>query len=399
MQLNYPRITYLYHFFSEAIIVFLLMLPIMHYVYEWVPYWRYVGLVIVACCLLFIKMNHTKNSVRLLLVIPLLIGVFYVSGFPLLLSVLFPLLLIWRYINIMRALILNRENGYLKITLLLATLFILFIQDPQVIYYTFGLFLLLIFGYVGGQLAIMDKQQRRQVDYKLFIIVFGTISLGALITYLSFDVLRWVTGKLWGAYSFFMVILGDLGIRFMEKVDWVYPEIADPNEFEIEGNLEQHVQDTSHNKLLLTGNVLTYVYIAIAVVIVALIIMYVIRLYKTKIQTDNVTHSKVVSYESLNNYDHNRRSIFKRMFNRYFNKPNDIVRKMVYDFEHKARKKGQGRYPFETIEDWLTRLQINDNLSIYQKVRYGEIEANDTEIEMLKEQLKKIESDLKRQQH
>src|SRR5699024_11751720 len=85
-------------------------------------------------------------SIRIVIVIPTLIILFLLWGFPITLSILFPLVFMWRYLNIINASILGRENSYIKVSLGLATIYTLVIQDVEIIIYTFGLFIVLMFG-------------------------------------------------------------------------------------------------------------------------------------------------------------------------------------------------------------------------------------------------------------
>ncbi|PAV27633.1 hypothetical protein CIL05_20950 [Virgibacillus profundi] len=68
---------------------------------------------------------------------------------------------------------------------------------------------------------------------------------------------------------------------------------------------------------------------------------------------------------------------------------------MVYKFERQAIKNNRGRYSFESIEDWFKRLKHDVNIATYQKVRYGDLEVSEQEIDQLGQQLKEIEQSFK----
>ena len=63
---------------------------------------------------------------------------------------------------------------------------------------------------------------------------------------------------------------------------------------------------------------------------------------------------------------------------------------MVYDFEQKAAKSHKGRQPFESLEEWFERVDLDSNLSIYQKVRYGNDKITDQELKLLQAQLREM---------
>src|SRR5690625_4550015 len=164
------------------------MMPFMYYVYEWVPYWRYLALACVACCLLFMWPGRMMRTLRIAIAIPTLIALFLLCRFPVVLGILFPLVFMWRYLNIINAPILERENSYIKVSLGLATIYTLVIPDVEIIIYTFGLFIVLMFGYMLGHMKQMEKQQRH-LGHQMFTYTALTISAGVLITYLAYDII------------------------------------------------------------------------------------------------------------------------------------------------------------------------------------------------------------------
>lgn len=78
-----------------------------------------------------------------------------------------------------------------------------------------------------------------------------------------------------------------------------------------------------------------------------------------------------------------------------FRKPDHPIRKLLYQFEVRLTKRGFGRQPHETIENWFTRLQLSDyNIQIYQKVRYGGEEVSEEEVRSFKKNLQQINEQL-----
>jgi hypothetical protein len=78
-----------------------------------------------------------------------------------------------------------------------------------------------------------------------------------------------------------------------------------------------------------------------------------------------------------------------------FKKPDHPVRRLVYDFEKRLAKTKFHRRKSETVENWLQRIGAASDLKIYQHVRYGMKTVDETEIELLKEELKSLEEKLK----
>jgi len=397
MEHKYTYISYVYHFFSEVVLAFLFMIPFMYYVYEWVPYWRYLALVCVACCLLFMWPSRVMRTLRIAIVIPTLIALFLLWGFPVVFGILFPVVFIWRYLNIINASILERENSYIKVSMGLATIYTLLIQGVEIIVYTFGLFVILIFGYMVGHMQQVEKQQRH-LGHQMFTYTALTISTGVLITYLAYDIIKWVTAKLWLAYGYVMIVLGDVGIRLMEMGGFEFPEAdVDNNLTANGGNTNNQLTNHSETKLFMTGDLATYIYVGIAIFIGIIFIWYIYRLLNKQPTSDHQTTSHHVSYDILSDDHFQKKSIFKRLFHRHWKKPAHTVRKMLYDLERRAKKNGQGRHSYETVENWLGRFNIQADMSVYERVRYGGEHVSDKEIEALQRELEAVELHLREQ--
>src|SRR5699024_3342506 len=130
---RHPVVTYAYHFLSEALIIFLIAIPIMHYNYEFVPYWAYF-LTVIGFCLLFSLFTQRTTSYGVYIIsAPLIIITFYLLQFPLELSVIFGVALTWRYINIRKETMLSRESSYIRWALVLSTLDVILINDRELI--------------------------------------------------------------------------------------------------------------------------------------------------------------------------------------------------------------------------------------------------------------------------
>ncbi|MEH7125350.1 DUF4129 domain-containing protein, partial [Bacillus sp. JJ1773] len=78
------------------------------------------------------------------------------------------------------------------------------------------------------------------------------------------------------------------------------------------------------------------------------------------------------------------------------NDSKNLIRKEIYAFEKFAKKRKLGRLPYESLSDWINRIEIldfEDITSIYERVRYGHLPFSDKEEKLVKEklQLKKME--------
>src|SRR5690625_7470472 len=107
-----------------------------------------------------------------------------------------------------------------------------------------------------------------------------------------------------------------------------------------------------------------------------------------------ILYTKLVFYKIKINEKIKEKKIFNILRNQ-LKKPKHPIRRYVLKLEKKTMPHDYGRKPHETIEEWLKRIDIDTNLEIYQKVRYGKEEVTEQEAATLKAELRKIESSLR----
>ncbi|WP_088053059.1 hypothetical protein [Virgibacillus dakarensis] len=392
MQNKHPIITYAYHFMSEAIILFLISLPILFYHYEWVPYGLYAVLVAGICTLFSIYTKFFKGYLPYIVTAPVLVIVFIVSGFPIIIGVVLPGMLTWRYINIRSETILARENTYIRITLILGTGLMLLINDFQIIIYTFLQFLLLIVGYICSHLTVIKKEERKRFDRKLWLLITGIFTAGTVIIFTLFDTGRYVFLKIGEGLSYIATIVVSKLAFLFQNLD--FDNVQLPDESSPIGQQENKLKQMEQVKPSFMEKILPFIYWGLVIVTLAFVIFLMIRFLKKQfVVREQFGTSEAVIYGELDQDERKKRSILSKLFGGYFQKPDHPVRKMVYQFEQKAAKSGYGRNAYETIEDWFRRIGINADLAVYQKVRYGGDEVNEAEITDLKRQLGEMEEE------
>src|SRR5690606_14645878 len=123
------KVIHAYHFISEAIIVYLLLLPVVFHHYMQVDYWIFIFLVLGLALTYTIIAKYSTGHLWYFLSVPVVIAVFLMVGYPLGLSITFTGLMTWRYIAIRSEMYLQRENMYLILTLVLTVLGLLFLRD------------------------------------------------------------------------------------------------------------------------------------------------------------------------------------------------------------------------------------------------------------------------------
>lgn len=394
MRNNHLNITYAYHFFSEAIIIFLIVLPILHYHYFWVPYWSYLLVTLLACALFSIITRLKTGYIWYLGMAPVFFITFSVLDYPLFMTILFSGLFVWRYIDIRREEIISRENNYILFTLILTAFVMLLVHYGHVMLYPFFQFIVLVFGYIVSNLAVVKQAERKQFDKKLAVYFVGLLALGAGVFYLLFAYARRTALMIWD--GILLLITGSLNglgkllsLFTIEKREWS-DQKSSPGEddFEYWNKLEEfNVVDTVTN----------YWVIAVSLLLFSIVLFFVLFLWKKRFHgtIDRLdTEDESVSYQNIDQTDKERNRSILAGFKKYFHKPKHPVRKMVYQFEQEAAKTKKGRKYSETVEDWLHRTGWEVDLEIYQKVRYGQQDVSNRDVEHLKAQLKEIESQL-----
>ncbi|WP_099159970.1 hypothetical protein [Virgibacillus ndiopensis] len=393
MQTKHPIITYAYHFLSEAILLFLICLPVMYFHYKWVPYGSYFA---ISCgiCVVYLLVTKISNSYMWYIIsAPFLMVIFYISNYPAFMSVVFSVILTWRFINIRNETVLNREMGYIKITLVLATGLMLLINNYQIVLFAFLQFLFLIVGYISSHLTVIHKEERKRFDKKLWLYISFMLVTGSVIIFLLFDPGRNLFLKIGEGLSYIAAVVASKVAVVFQYLDFNKVQLpGDSSPMGQQQNQLNELQQGSNTSLI--EKIMPYMYWAIAIIITGLVIILAIRFFNNKFRRiEQADVSDAIVYGDLDDKPRDNRNFINKIFASQ-KKPNHPVRKLVYQFERKASKGGYGRNPFETVEDWLKRIGVDDNLTVYQKVRYGEKKVSDHEVSVLRDQLLRAEAKL-----
>lgn len=391
-----------YHFFAEAMIVFLFATPFMNGEYQWIPYWSYLALILGVCVLYSVYSFYSKGFAWYIVTTPLIILIFFLVGYPFVLSVAFPILFTFRYIFLRKDSMLSRESVYLNVTIPLAVFLLIWIRDPEIIIYTFLLLTLLLGGNIYSHLFNLKKKERHYIGQKMWLTLGSFTALFAIAIFLLFS-FRDVFNKMW--YGL-MEIPGYLGGKVGMLVGYFFPNPKPPEAIDDqdmanlfgEGDKENADQ---FNELLPERNESSIIeeydyliYWSIGVIILTIVIIMAVRHFRNRFDpvaepTDHIT----THYNNLETEDETDSSIFRRLFRA----PNNRIRKLIYQFERDAEKVNASRYPYETVDAWMERLGFDVDLTTYKKVRYGGNDnVNDEEAQMLKEQLHKMRNTLKK---
>ncbi|WP_047983715.1 hypothetical protein [Ornithinibacillus californiensis] len=391
MQHNHPLIAYAYHFLSEAILIFMITIPVFYHRFFFVPYGSYLA-VIAAACILFSILTKLKAHLKVNIVVaPILFIVFSLLDYPFVFSALFSVFLVWSYINIRKQEVINREALYILLTVFATVIVSIFVHDSQIMMFPFLQFVLLFFGYIASHMVHVVKEDRKQIDRKIPGYFAGLLIIGAGLFFIAFPLLRQITVKIWQG---FINLAGDviLGVSnflsFFEVEKRGWPEQT-PEEAKHGDGYWDELQE--YNVLEEMSGLLVMGVILVLLFVFALIIInYIRKQVKNRLINVDVELAEKKSPIPIHReaiVENESKSIFKRRKK----EPNNPIRKMVFQFERKATKFNKGRKSHETIEDWFKRIGVEADINIYQRVRYGDRKVSENEQQALKSQLKSME--------
>lgn len=400
-------VTFGMNFFAEAIILFLLLLPLTYAYYSFFHYSSYVLIVfIISFCFYFIENQNLHESFY---VIPLIITYFLLSilKFPLGIIVLLPLFLFWRYISIRSykrfdysALYLhslygryerNIQKRYFHITLYLA--FIVFILTKE--FYVFFLaliqFIVLLGGFFISHFFAMGKKERKALHLKAFgfiPVVFLIIIVFNSYYYSAFQSL------LKNIWYYLLLLSANVATLFAYLVNLLLPnfkryEMTEKEQKEWAGGLEEAYK----NRLIDISTDeadFTMLYIFGSLLVMFLLVILILRSLKRGVYNREMVLDQRVSYEEKHIFKRQKFNPFHRIKESIFQRSLHPVRKLLLDFEREAHKKGFGRRPYESLEEWFKRLDFSIHVKAYEKVRYGEKDITKRELKDLQRELQSI---------
>ncbi|WP_223700076.1 DUF4129 domain-containing protein [Sutcliffiella deserti] len=112
--------------------------------------------------------------------------------------------------------------------------------------------------------------------------------------------------------------------------------------------------------------------IAFILLFIALVVFFILRKKRVRRDEEDETAQPMLHMRMTKEADN-----FK-LFRRKQKPPENQVRRLMYSLEKQAQKKKHGRFPHETLEEWLKRETFlkEEFIQLYAKVRYGDIELS-----------------------
>ncbi|MDY0395984.1 DUF4129 domain-containing protein [Virgibacillus halophilus] len=321
---------------------------------------------------------------------------FIASGIPIGLSAVLAIALTWRYMSISREAGLERELFYLKAAFFVAAFDIIVVKESMAFVYTCFIFLIVISGYFTSQFIAVDRNSRKETA-KIWktVLYFPSLLLGPVCLFLCVkgdQFLFW----LWNKIINTLIYVATLPLYLLQLSDFDFQKFKAKEVKTLEDNGERLLPEPGDNGQTISEQAAAYVkWMFIALLLIALLYL-VVRVLKRKHQVYDTTVSQLprmhFEKEMKEKEAHKK---FKHKLRQFALKPRHPVRRMMLAFEKGMREQKFGRKYSETVEEWLRRIGLDDQLEVYQKVRYGEKEVSKDEINELTSKLRLFKQKMK----
>ncbi|MED3574454.1 hypothetical protein [Cytobacillus praedii] len=332
----------------------------------------------ITSCLIFTflleKYKERGKLIFLVLLLPAMVIVWHSLGFSIIFSLFISFLVFWRTISHVNEQDKQNQGKWLLSSILLG-IFILFIggaTSPANMATISGLMITqVLFIIIGGFLRRWLDVDTKTTNKKQFLLPFLSIILiigtaGLLIT---------VGRNIFKALFFSVLNLGVYFITFLtkpffswaESQDWSkkIAEMLDSEEEEGSEEIAINMDELGQNDFL-DPTVLA------VILFIAILLFFFLYIYKKK--RKDISEGEVVPASAFftdSSFLKEETGIFRR---RKKIPPSDPIRKEIFDLERFAKKMNLGRRSFETLPEWLHRIEMIDSsdiISVYEKVRYG----------------------------
>ncbi|WP_042148891.1 hypothetical protein [Paucisalibacillus sp. EB02] len=371
-----------YHFISEMIILSIIMLLPIHFYYMWIPKWGVLAVTIPLCVIFTLMEKQSLNYKSYYLIVPVLFIPFLILQFPLLICLPIAVLIIWRYLRIRQLFLNGREASYILLTTMISIIVYIVTGELSAIGYLFLQLFLLVFGFMFSHVAVLERAKRKMSFFQSGGYFVAFLLIGAAVAF-------WISTQPYMERAFDKFIYFIFSI--VGKVLYLF-NFLEPKYFE---NLREGMDSLPEKQGLAEIPGMDYigsvfgVYIAIGIMIIIVGLIVVLKILKRDASPPEDIGGKTVNLGIVTKvYDSSE--MFIKSFKRWRIGKKHPVRIMVHKFERKAFKNKIGRRQSETLDEWFKRIDLQINVEIYQKVRYGNMDVSGQEVNELKNGLEKM---------
>lgn len=377
--------------------MYILLLPysLQNMVIPIIPYF----LLMITCCFIFmlmlIKFKEKAKLLFFILILPAILLAGNWIGFHITGSLLIGLFVFWRTISHYNEH--DKQNGgkWILFTILMG-IFLIYFAGLFSDHYMFLISMIMIgqilFIIIGGFIRRWLEVETAIINKRNFLLsLIGLLSVIGVI-----GVILTAGMKLYEKLFFSILNLGATAFAFIASPFFKWAEVQNWSE-----KMEkiQSMQGTGEDLVIPskiefkegTSNFDPALIASIIFILGLTILFYYIYKRHKKRNTEMTIALKGFSSE---NFSTTENELFLKRIKTAT--PKNSIRKEVFAFERLAQKHKVGRLPFESLSEWMRRIEImdcEDINTIYEKVRYGHNSYSESEERLLKEklQLKKRE--------
>lgn len=388
MKGNKFKIPHYLLFIQEMFLLYIILFPFLSEEDPFIMFIHYIILVSLGMgiyhfvTLKFKSMNTATISIPFVIIIGIIFGL---SPF---ISIVLAVVLFWRTI-----VCINSEIHVTSFHLLFTTLGVVLLYY---LYHVHERELLFIFLFVQMILTLLQNYSyllvkevfsaREKKTYGFSFIVSVTILI--LVSFAIGSTLPFAKSILLFFFNAIAYIFGILAAPILFMLEKILPsmvEIKENNE-NSEFDLENMILKESNDSILFI--ILEYILIFLIVSIVLYLFYYLWKKLAIAINRKEETvveeDEQFITVTQKMQTDRRQRNIFI---------PKNEVRKRYYRLEKNLTKLGYSRKKGETVEEWLSTVPIDTSLKnniamTYSKVRYGNLEIDDEEMELYKSAIK-----------
>lgn len=366
-----------------------------------VPLLAYFFIMFISCLLFLFLLQRFKEKGKLLffvLLFPIIIIGGYGLNFPVLFSLLVSFFVFWRTMSHVNEQDKQNEGKWILFTILLG-IFVIFsagISSPANMTTISALMIaqvlfIIIGGFIRRWLNLdIEIKNKKQFFLPFFSILLFIGIVGSLLT-IGMNAIR--------ALFFSFLNIGVNIIAFITKPFFNWAESQDWSEQieKLTSSQDSEESPVAQKELDEIGqNVFLDPTIIATIIFIAILLFFFYYIYKRKRKDiSGEKEGNISGFSTESSFITESSAFFRR---KKILPPKNPIRNEIFAFERAAKKMGLGRWPFESLPEWMQRIGIihsSDIITIYEKVRYGENHYTKSEETHFMEGIEKTKQQLK----
>ncbi|MEC2159347.1 hypothetical protein [Virgibacillus halodenitrificans] len=385
-----------YQLISEYLLFYLFLHPILIATNTSISYGVYISIIIISLLLHAVVQRWIRNfSLYAIMFISLIAILFLVYEISTFLVILLTIFLVWRQIVHDEEADAKNQKVLIVVMLSIFIFDIYWMYDEQLIWIALTFLVVLIAGYMVSNIS-HGRNGYHQLKFIGFTI--ASMLIGGILLYLLYDVIQPATGFLWSSVAQLLMIFAK-GIAYLIdvsplEIERIREMITSNNTNNLKMEMPDEIPRSDNEDKVdqaITDSFSSWWLLSVFVASLLILLFFFLKKKHMSKKLEVVEAEGSVSQSPVEKRETQNR--LTRSNSKKGWKVDNEIRKQVMELEELAFKKGYGRLKYETIEEWLERLELNTSqLKIYQNVRYGNKYATEEETVYFKEEISRIKA-------